>query len=396
MSWLSVGRTGFGWGQINEGIKWEPKQPGYWWQDDCHGSSGPFDDDFYFLWFRVDWDLNGTGTIYHGADRGPKAQVCGVHSVGGQFAYTAPTDWPGEFCEVAKLRLYDLGGTAEKHDEAIARSARTLYELHTGGKATSRRSNLFVMTGQAEGVGDPFWWEYASEKQAYAIPVTDVLLGSLGPLGSDGRLYTFLPDGESYDVTPTVLGNTYYTYGIPEPSKHKLVHLTECTALTNPDNTRTTVGVGEYVNFSFVQPINMSIPETPHWETTAGSVDPTTGEGTRFTAPSNGVPATVTVHVRDVKIETEFEVKEPSGVDHAVVRKTKQWGGTQWGYAEAFLTVFIAPTDVSFSRVEIEEVGMNVWFNELLEHLVATSCDSGQQRRHVHYQVWNLGGTHNK
>jgi hypothetical protein len=158
-------------------------------------------------------------------------------------------------------------------------------------------------------------------------------------------------------VTPLVEGNPYYTFGKPHEAKHKLVHMTRCKALTDSDNTRTNVGVGEYVDFFFEPSFDMLVPEIQHWETTAGSVVPTTGPETLFTAPSNAATATVSVHVRDATLDTTFTVLEPSGVDHADIISTDLIEAGFIGAGVVF-KVYFAPTDVSLGRISIMEIGM--------------------------------------
>jgi hypothetical protein len=233
-SFLSAGRTPPS--QIftkKEGIKWRQGMAGFWWQDECI-CNDPWVDDYSFRWFQRNWETSGMGTLKSGLQRGHRDAVCDVHEAVTPNPYTAPENWPGEFSAVTGIRLYDTEG--DKRDEVVARYAFTLYELQTGGKSQvfPPKRNLFVLTGGAEGVGDPFWPENAGDKKAYEIPVTDVLLGSLGPLGSDGRLYTVLPDGKTFDVTPTVLGKTYYTYAAPIPNKHGLELVTPSGNPTNP------------------------------------------------------------------------------------------------------------------------------------------------------------------
>jgi len=48
-----------------------------------------------------------------------------------------------------------------------------------------------------------------------------VILGELGRLGGDGRLYVALPDGVEKDVTPLVTGLDHYTFDV-YPTKHRL------------------------------------------------------------------------------------------------------------------------------------------------------------------------------
>ena len=119
--------------------------------------------------------------------------------------------------------MYHPSPTAGFYDEVVARSARTLYELRTGGKATfAPAASLFVLSASAEGMGDPFWWEREQNKKAYSISSDKIVLGSLGPLGNEGNLYRALHNEEAFDVTPTVEGNPYYTYTKPSSSKHWL------------------------------------------------------------------------------------------------------------------------------------------------------------------------------
>jgi len=97
------------------------------------------------------------------------------------------------------------------------RTADTKLRLRTGGKARPRRMNLWVLTGGAEKVVNH--WEPSPCNPVYpkeAIPPTSITIGSLGKLGSDGRLYVVLPDGANpdVDVTPVVQGLDYYTFNV--------------------------------------------------------------------------------------------------------------------------------------------------------------------------------------
>jgi hypothetical protein len=120
------------------------------------------------------------------------------------------------------------------------------------------------------------------------------------------------------------------------------------------------LGVGEYVNFAFNPPVNMTYTEQPWWLVIGGgSVMPHFGDGTLFTAPSNAASASVRVFVRDVQLDTTFSVKEPSGFDskHTRIINTYPtiWTADQVG-ALMLVKVHIAPTFVSFYRVELAEI----------------------------------------
>jgi hypothetical protein len=223
-------------------IGWARGQPGSWTWAECYGT--PMDE--YYLWDESEWGEKGTGTGRAGMRRG--AGICGIKSTETESPYEVYPGWPGEFCTVSPQREEFDG--FETYDRYRVRIAKTYYELRTGGKAKPRRMNLFVLTGEAIGVADPFWpevdWWWPSP---YSIAPTSVVLGSLGSLGSDGRLYKALPDGASYDVTPTVAGNPYYGRPQPQATKHKLL-ISANGATLLPDKTVTTNCVGQKVTFS--------------------------------------------------------------------------------------------------------------------------------------------------
>jgi hypothetical protein len=84
-------------------------------------------------------------------------------------------------------------------------------------------------------------------------------------------------------------------------------------SLTPTNRARTTVGVGEEVEFYF----SPTLPVKVDWSTTAGSVWPTNEVYTRFTAPSNAATATVTLTYGRPVTNVTFTVIEPTGIHHA-------------------------------------------------------------------------------
>lgn len=171
-------------------------------------------------------------------------------------------------------------------------------------------------------------------------------------MDSAGYLYIVLPDNAAKKLNLKVKGAKHYNVGV-NPTKHKLIHATHCTALTDSRPDRLNLGVGEYVNFSFTPPVDMPSPEQPTWTASAGSVSPSSGSSILFTAPSNAASAKIVVKVRDAKLETKFSVKEPTGYDHADITATNSYGVCG---VEMKLRVYIKPTSVSFCRVWIEEL----------------------------------------
>jgi hypothetical protein len=185
-----------------------------------------------------------------------------------------------------------------------------------------------------------------------------------------------LPDNTDVDITPHVAGIDFYTFTDP-PQEYTLIHLTKAKALTNPDPTRTTIGVGEEVDFS-------GMPDDTTWKESTGTIIPApTGSTYKFIAPSGKGQVTVTASISNrANASVVFTVLEPTGVDHAVIIATNNIGGyAPDGYpqgaagAEMRLRVFMAPTYVSFGNVEMEEVVQNatditgyftnaVWFTD--------------------------------
>lgn len=249
--------------------------------------------------------------------------------------------------------------------------------LRTGGRAGLRRNNsLFVVSAIVV---------EKTQDGGRVIDPTQVFIPGLGKhLGTDHRACAALPDGEEVLLTP-VAPAAYYNFDNLGAVKHRLVHETRCTAYADSNRSRTSLGVGEEVDFRFDPPWDLTAQDQPWWVAFAGSVAPSSGVGTTFTAPSNAANATVRVTIRDVQMETVFGVKEPSGVDHAVVQQTYQmngYGTITWG-ADARLRVIIAPTDVSFSRVEIEEVGQYATDVSGRYALFTNSCYTPEQLRHI-------------
>ncbi|MEI7534033.1 MAG: hypothetical protein WCK57_06640, partial [Verrucomicrobiae bacterium] len=241
--------------------------------------------------------------------------------------------------------------------ETYERTAQTVWHVQTGGKALTSvwlPQSVFQISGAA--------WEVASKRATPAlphdrtIPPQNIQINGKA-LGSDNIMYQKLPDNADIDVTPYVAGKDFYTFYVGA-SKHTLTSYTLHPALTDTNRTRLQVGVGEEVSVYLDPPLTMTFPESPAWYVSGGGIDATTGSTTTFTAASNACFAKVTVNVRDVWLNKNFTVLEPSGVDHADVTNTdlKPFISGQVG-AGMHLHPYMAPTSVSFYRVQCEEVG---------------------------------------
>jgi hypothetical protein len=260
-------------------------------------------------------------------------------------------------------------------------TARTVTKLYTGGKAVVGRKSLAKIHvdateyGKPPGNGQGWWmipgWWYATPSTS--INPTDIEVLGWGALfgqylDSSGNDYGVLPDGAELNLNLRIPGVAHYS-ATPTVTKYKLVHETVNPALTDTNLARLNLGVGEEVRFGFTPafawpPVQWSasaggLSSYPYWRDAAGEA---VTNGTGFTAPSNAANVTVTASFFGVdgSLKTKFKVLEPSGVDHAVIVSTNETGytfGTGVAGAMMHLTVFMKPTDVSFYRVLMEEVG---------------------------------------
>jgi len=257
--------------------------------------------------------------------------------------------------------------TTNIYSETYERTAQTVWHVQTGGKALTSvwlPQSVFQISGAA--------WEVASKRATPAlphdrtIPPQNIQINGKA-LGSDNIMYQKLPDNADIDVTPYVAGKDFYTFYVGA-SKHTLTSYTLHPALTDTNRTRLQVGVGEEVSVYLDPPLTMTFPESPAWYVSGGGIDATTGSTTTFTAASNACFAKVTVNVRDVWLNKNFTVLEPSGIDTVHTYKVSEYTNDFFhvGNSGAGMTivVYVAPTDVSFYRVTMEEVGedaTNVW-----------------------------------
>jgi hypothetical protein len=98
-----------------------------------------------------------------------------------------------------------------------------------------------------------------------------------------------------------------------------------------------------------------TMPAETTWSTSAGTLSTLYGSGTVLYAPHTAGSATVTATVRKVSLSIGFGVVEPSGVN-AYVNAVNHYGNGVAG-AGMQLNVTLQPTTVSFSQVQIYEVG---------------------------------------
>jgi hypothetical protein len=125
-----------------------------------------------------------------------------------------------------------VSGSGWTSTSTETRVAQTELTLVSGGKAASHHRNLIqlnvvegggFMTQMLEG-GYRGVHPWQQEPATRAVPPKRVILGELGAVGSDGRLWKALPDNQQYSITPKVspaLHPDHYRFNV-KPTKHKL------------------------------------------------------------------------------------------------------------------------------------------------------------------------------
>lgn len=150
-----------------------------------------------------------------------------------------------EHCQIKDSESSWTGTNNYSHFD-FARTAQTKMKLETGGKALSKRQNLFVFNGSATEILANFAIPPFGNLPTQSIPAQNVTIGSVGALGNDGNLYAALPDNQTFDVTPIVNGKQFYTFNV-SAAKHTL------TITANGNDLQTTKPefcVGQQVTFS--------------------------------------------------------------------------------------------------------------------------------------------------
>jgi hypothetical protein len=235
---------------------------------------------------------------------------------------------------------------------AWQKSARVKMSYLNGGLELAGQQELMAANTSS---GDELAAGPGPQNLISTIPVSNeaITIGEVGQAGIDGWAYKPEPSGvNSVDVSPTV-GVAMQSFQGPTGKTFVLTHQTLHPALTDTNRARTNLGVGEEVDFS-------GMPANTVW-TGPGLL--ATNSGVAFFAPSNapsgGTQVTITAQApTGPPLSLDFTVFPPTGVDHADVTNAdlKSFIPGQAG-AGMLLHPYMAPTSVSFYRVQCEEVG---------------------------------------
>jgi hypothetical protein len=223
--------------------------------------------------------------------------------------------------------------------------------LATGGPLGSTQQNMWMISAGA-----------TDAATGLPIPYDELYVGGFGNPDTNGNLVIMLPDNDPAGITVRAPGHDNYSFGATA-RKYNLLITCESPCPTNTH--RLTIGVGELVDISLVPPLPYPYYLSNTWHSTAGSLSMWYGNTTVLTAPSNAATASVRMSyynkgVITAQYITNFTVIEPSGVDHVVINSTTEQpinSGASGAYMH--LWVYLAPTVVSFYRLNCMEVGQD-------------------------------------
>ncbi len=172
-----------------------------------------------------------------------------------------------EHCTVSDsaedTRTWDEGGSSRQAQDNVvySRTAETVMKLFTGGKKQSGRRNLFMLSCTARRsteiklnpnlLDDLDYWELflPPEWGSMAdVPPSQISIDGMS-LGNDGKRYCSYADGLTRDVTPRIKNADFYTFDLPQPSKHKLL-IKANNEILSADSPNKEFCVGQKVTFT--------------------------------------------------------------------------------------------------------------------------------------------------
>jgi len=239
----------------------------------------------------------------------------------------------------------DYGALGEK----VSMDERVDLLLATGGDPGSTTARLWSITPSTPNYS--FWADNYEYSTGHTVPPSQITIGTFGPLDTNGLAYAVLPDNKNVDITPMVKNLDWYEFNL-QATAYTLTHATECTVAGDPDNARTTIGIGEVVDLG-------GMPDNTVWSVTGGgTLSVTNGSSTVYTAPLSPTTATIYATVETAQLTVTFNVIPPSSI---TVASQVDWppatsdpAGTKMGAETDYLNI-LGPTNVSFYNVSFRE-----------------------------------------
>jgi hypothetical protein len=311
------------------------------------------------------WATNGIGTTELG--RATNAG-CGLAADMGppNTNFLGPTSFPGLQGNSVYAGCQFTANTSSSWNSSQLAVCR--FTLQTGGRSFAAHQSLHAIEAQAWALQPPVyedayqdWLQDDLPYEVYVPPGRVTILGQ--PQNSDGFVWAVLPDGEEVDVTPQALGVSYY---LCDPLECKYNFVPQCQSPIPTNTIRTNIGVGEYVNLSVkaaatYYPFSPTLPTNTHWSASAGSPAQTNWPDVVWTAPSNAANVTITTTLPNGQtLNNGLKVLEPTGVTNvALLSVSDYYFGPNVSGAGMYLRVYVAPTNVSFYRVDFMEALTN-------------------------------------
>ena len=168
------------------------------------------------------WPVSSWPNIPYGACLDYYTDVYATETTNGTSAYTdivPPIVF--EHCSILvpspdESGTYIYGSSSVTASAKGSRHDQPTIKMQTGGPPGSTNLNLFVISTTATNMpiieAPPPDWDQVNGPPTPIWP-TNIMIGSLGYLGADGKLYVVLPDNTQVDITPTVPGLPYITFG---------------------------------------------------------------------------------------------------------------------------------------------------------------------------------------
>jgi len=270
---------------------------------------------------------------------------------------------------------FDYNYGAGSAPETIKMDENVDLQLSTGGLPGSTEKHLWCISPNTPNY--MFWvgnYEFWTDQ---TVPPQQISIGTFGQLNANGNAYALIADNSTVDVTPQVKNLDWYSFNL-QATEYTLKHSTGCTARDNPDDSRTTIGIGEVVGF-------YGMPSETIWSVSGnGTITQTNGDSTFFRAKLTPGSATVTATIGSVTIQTTLTILAPDSItvisDTDAPLATEDPSGTQMG-AGMYYTDVIQPATVSFANVTFgEQPDTNgtdlIWPSGATNHVSYSRTDS--------------------
>ena len=277
--------SGIWWNFGIDDVEWMPES---WhdnldWRDGGGGHEEIYESEFYGQWMigadELGWPTNNWPTALPDGSG---------YTVGGGTTNPVTVWLPAlamEHCDTSKIDFYDDGGT-----NSYRRTVDTEMRLVTGGRLGSTQKNLWCISATA-----------TDTKTGLPVPYTQIKIGKLGNLGTDGKLNVLLADGDPV-VTPTAAGNDNYTFTKPSTNEYPL-------AITANGITLSNGVVASGANFCVGQNVSFALTGLP----TDGSIIATNFQWTLGgTFVNTNTPSQYSDGCQDYYIEDTNYLKLPS------------------------------------------------------------------------------------